>query len=129
MALTDPLTHLERMTEHAVAAHEGFPDHDAAISGWLAQHGWPVTMRLYDSHRGELIWRASGSNPQITIQVHRTACMATPPNELVAWFEDAKLAESLVTDPEGASKLRGEADSFAIIDFVAPLPANFGEAS
>lgn len=80
--------------------HERFPEHDAAVSDWMAKHGWPVTVRHYDFDREVLAWRAGAAKPTITLRVSQRTCEDVPPHVLTAFFDAAKLANRLAHAPD-----------------------------
>ena len=80
--------------------HTQFPEHDAAISEWLAAHGWPVTIRHYDFNREVFAWRAAEARPPITLRVSQTVCEHVPPHTLTTFFDGAKLADKLTKAPD-----------------------------
>lgn len=80
--------------------HAQFPEIDAAVSDWMAREGWPVTMRHFDFDREVLAWRASGSRPPVTLRVSLTVCDDVPPDKLVMFFQGARIADQLRSNPD-----------------------------
>jgi len=80
--------------------HTRFPEHDAAISDWMAKQGWPVTERHYDFDREVLAWRAGGQNPTITLRVTLSRCEDVPPHIMTEFFDGAALAQKLASTPD-----------------------------
>jgi hypothetical protein len=80
--------------------HDHFSEHDAAIADWMARHNWPVTMRHYDFDRDILAWRATAVTPAITVRVSLNVCNDVPASTLVAFFDAAKLDQTLAGSPD-----------------------------
>jgi hypothetical protein len=79
--------------------HELFPDHDQAVSAWMAKRGWSVTVRRSDADRDVLAWRAEGVSSAITLRVTQSVCEDVSPDALVAFFDVEKLAQKLSRAP------------------------------
>src|SRR5262245_32038010 len=80
--------------------HSQHTEVDAAVSKWMANQGWNVTMRHYDFDRDVLAWRAGDADPRITLRITLSVCEDVRPDILVEFFDAAQLRDRLERAPD-----------------------------
>jgi hypothetical protein len=74
-------------------------EHDAAVSDWMENRGWPVTERHYDVSRAIHAWRSHNAKPFITLWITGNVVDDYSAVELVRILDRFKVAQRLSEAP------------------------------
>jgi hypothetical protein len=83
-------------------ARDLYPEHNAVVAGWMADHGFPVT-RAPESLTGEIFaWIHEGSSSRYSLRITREALDYIAPGDLERTLDLLHTDRALRDSPTGA---------------------------
>jgi len=90
-------------------ARDLYPDHNAVVAGWMADHGWPVTNAL-PSLAGEVFtWVHESGGRSYSLRITRDALDSIGADDLADILDRLQTDRELRNAPRGAVTLHFDA--------------------
>lgn len=95
-------------------------DVDAAVVGWMKEHGWPVTIVNYDFDFENFAWRHEAPGVSYTLRISQRVLEDYPPGELIRHLNRLGVADVIGKNPKAYALVMREGP--AVVLTVSPSP-------